>query len=136
MLQGETIAGQGSVAGPRRRESLLSQAPPGLLDYLRRTLVSVDGEAREPELPTHVILDDLGKARLTPFVLEQLYSLIDRASTGGASLIVTSNLSPDRLAARLGDWGDAVLSRVVALRVVEVKGSDHRVAPLERSAAC
>jgi len=72
------------------------------------------------------VLDDGGKTRLTPFTLERLYALVERSSAGGCDLILTSNLSPEAYAGRLGEVGEAVRSRIQGGVAVEVQGPDGR----------
>lgn len=73
-----------------------------------------------------LVLDDLGVERVTDFVAESLYLLIDRRwRDDRRGLIVTSNLSLDQLASRIGD---RLASRIAGLcRVIKLDGSDRRL---------
>lgn len=80
----------------------------------------------DPPFYERLVLDDLGKGRITPFTAERLYALVEGASVGRFDLIATSNFSPEELASRLGEVGEAVLSRLRAGRVVALEGRDLR----------
>lgn len=73
-----------------------------------------------------LVLDDLGVERVTDFMLESLYLLIDRRwRDDRRRLIVTSNSSLDQLASRIGD---RLASRIAGLcRVLKLDGPDHRL---------
>lgn len=76
-----------------------------------------------------VVLDDLGVEKVTDWVREQLYEIVDIRHRRRRPLIVTSNFGPTELASRIGDIaGDRIVSRLVAMsRVVEVQGDDYRM---------
>ena len=95
------------------------------LDFLAEERLAAAGEGILPQYE-RLVLDDGGKTRLTPFTLERLYALVERSSAGGRDLILTSNLSPEAYAARLGEVGEAVRSRIQGGVVVEVQGPDRR----------
>ena len=95
------------------------------LDFLAEERLAAAGEGTLPQYE-RLVLDDGGKTRLTPFTLERLYALVERSSAGGCDLILTSNLSPEAYATRLGEVGEAVLSRIQGGVVVEVQGPDRR----------
>jgi len=95
------------------------------LDLLAEERLAAAGEGVLPQYE-RLVLDDGGKTRLTPFTLERLYALVERSSAGGCDLLITSNLSPEAYAARLGEVGEAVLSRIQGGVAVEVQGSDRR----------
>lgn len=95
------------------------------LDFLAEERLAAAGEGVLPQYE-RLVLDDGGKTRLTPFTLERLYALVERSSAGGCDLIITSNLSPEAYAARLGEVGEAVLSRIQGGVAVEVQGPDRR----------
>ena len=87
-------------------------------------------EAQDPEAPRLLdqvdvlVLDDLGKARLTPFAAEVLFGLVEAAHRKSLDLLLTSNYPPEEAARRLGENAEALLSRVE--RAVEVRGPDRR----------
>ena len=95
------------------------------LDFLAEERLAAAGEGALPQYE-RLVLDDGGKTRLTPFTLERLYALVERSSAGGCDLILTSNLPPEAYAARLGEVGEAVRSRIQGGVVVEVQGPDRR----------
>lgn len=95
------------------------------LDFLAEERLAAVGEGTLP-LYERLVLDDGGKARISPFSAERLYALVEGASAGGCDLILTSNLSPEGFAARLGEVGEAVLSRIRGGVVAEVQGPDRR----------
>ena len=74
-----------------------------------------------------LVIDDLGIGRDTEFAFQTLYEIVDgryMAMKGG--LIVTSNLSLDDLAAKLGD--DRIPSRLASMcKVIRMTGADKRV---------
>lgn len=75
------------------------------------------------ELPL-LALDDLGAENPTPWVCDRLYTLVNRRYLGRRPMIVTSNLSLETLADRLGErtvsrlWGASL--------VVNFRGGDYR----------
>ncbi|MDM7324102.1 MAG: ATP-binding protein [Thermus sp.] len=83
-------------------------------------------EGQDPPLYERLVLDDLGKGRPTPFALERLYALVEGAYVGRYDLILTSNFSPEDLKARLGEVGEAIASRIMGGKTVEVRGGDWR----------
>ncbi|MBO1438618.1 ATP-binding protein [Meiothermus sp. CFH 77666] len=95
------------------------------LDFLAEERLAAVGEGA---LPTYerLVLDDGGKCRLSPFSAERLYALVEGASAGRYDLILTSNLAPEAFATRLGEVGEAVLSRIRGGLVAEVQGPDRR----------
>lgn len=74
-----------------------------------------------------LLVDDLGVGKDTEFAVTTIYEIIDgryRAMSGG--LIITSNLSLDALAQKLGD--DRIPSRLAQMcRVFFISGPDHRL---------
>lgn len=95
------------------------------LDFLAEERLAAAGEGTLPQYE-RLLLDDGGKSRLTPFSTERLYALVEGASAGRHDLIFTSNLAPEAFAVRLGEVGEAVLSRLKGGAVFELKGKDQR----------
>ncbi|GEM82215.1 ATP-binding protein [Meiothermus hypogaeus] len=95
------------------------------LDFLAEERLAAAGEGALPQYE-RLVLDDGGKSRFSPFSSERLYALLERASTGGCDLILTSNLPPEAFSARLGEVGAAVLSRLRGGLTVPVEGPDGR----------
>lgn len=110
----------GKLAGEGRFVRFRSE-----LDFLAEERLAAAGEDVLPSYE-RLMLDDGGKSRLTPFSAERLYALVERSSAGGHDLILTSNLPPETFAARLGEVGEAVLSRLKGGAVFELKGKDQR----------
>ncbi len=95
------------------------------LDFLAEERLAAAGEGILPQYE-RLVLDDGGKARISPFSAERLYALVEGASAGRHDLILTSNLAPEAFAVRLGEVGEAVLSRIRGGLVAEVQGPDRR----------
>jgi DNA replication protein DnaC len=97
-------------AAARRRSGVKATGETDLLDALAG-------------LPL-LALDDLGSENPTPWVRDRLYTLINRRYLGRRPTIVTTNLSLDALAERLGEptvsrlWGASL--------VVKLRGADYR----------
>lgn len=72
-----------------------------------------------------VILDDVGSEKITDWVAETFYLIVNKRYNSGAPTIFTSNLSTQELAERIGD---RTVSRIVEMcDVVELVGGDRRV---------
>lgn len=78
-----------------------------------------------------IALDDLDKIKPTEATAGHLFSAIDARVVAGRRLLVTTNLTPGALAAKIGgDFGEAIASRLVGYcDVVQVGGDDRRLAP-------
>lgn len=74
-----------------------------------------------------LVIDDLGTEKVTEWVEQTLYDLLDRRYGEELETIITSNLDPDRLADHYHNHGTRLVSRIAAMGVVfEVKGEDRR----------
>lgn len=85
-----------------------------------------------------LVLDDLGAERMTPWVGEQLFGLINSRLSGKRKTIITSNYSPSELIARMetvdSKWnviddiqGRRIMSRIHEMcYLVEMGGEDWR----------
>ena len=73
------------------------------------------------------VLDDLGVGKATEFAIENFYDLVDmRDMARRHGLVVTSNLSLDQLAEKMGD--DRLPSRLAGMcRVIHIEGPDGRL---------
>jgi DNA replication protein DnaC len=71
-------------------------------------------------------LDDLGTERTTEWVLEQLYSIIDRRYNDQRSIVVTTNLEEPELYEQLGDRIVSRLTEICGDPLV-LRGKDRRV---------
>ena len=74
-----------------------------------------------------VVLDDLGKQKMTEWVAEQFYTLIDRLWADGKQTVITTNLD----VRRMGDQLDETLvSRILGMcHVVVLQEGDRRLQP-------
>ena len=94
----------------------------------------VAGNAPKPNLltPKTLILDDLGKVKATEFVYETIYAALEGRWSEGRTTVFTANHKPGIVADRLTpasfdrESANAILSRLVAGRVIEVRGRDER----------
>lgn len=85
-------------------------------DHLDRTLLEYKGL---------LILDDLGSEKMTDWVAETFYLILNRRYNDMLPTIVTSNLPVSALAERIGD---RTASRIVEMcDVVEMVGDDRRI---------
>jgi len=83
------------------------------------------GAIRAITAPSAVILDDLDKVNPTEYGREVIFAAIDGRVEAGAPLLVTTNLGPEQIGARLGD---AVKSRLAGYcETVRMVGEDRRV---------
>ncbi len=79
-----------------------------------------------------LILDDLGKVKTSEFVYETLYACLEARWSNGKTTVFTANHKPGIVADRLTpasldtEAADAILSRMIAGRVIEVSGTDRR----------
>lgn len=82
-------------------------------------------------LPSALVLDDIANSgRATEFYYSMFRMVLDEAIKGNRGLIITSNHSPEEAAERISPDprnAQALISRLRAGRVVEVKGADRRV---------
>jgi len=79
-----------------------------------------------------LVLDDLGKERLTPWAVEELYSLLNYRYENMLPVVITTNLSlaqlRERYDAERTQAGQAIVSRITEMcRVVIIKGDDYRL---------
>jgi predicted ATPase len=72
-----------------------------------------------------LILDDLGAEKSTDFAIQALYIIIDRRYARMLPTIITSNLSVDEIAEKVGD---RIASRIAGMcKVIEMQGKDRRI---------
>ena len=72
-----------------------------------------------------LIIDDIGSEKITEWVEETLYAIVNKRYEDVIPTIFTSNLSPEELTKK---YGDRIVSRVVgSCDVVELTGKDKRV---------
>ena len=76
-------------------------------------------------------VDDVGAERSSPWVLEQLYSIVNARYEAERSMTITTNLDLGPLAEQIGD---RTISRLKEMcEAIPIQGTDHRAA-LEHSA--
>jgi len=74
-----------------------------------------------------LVLDDLGAEKVSDFVLQTLYDLLDRRYGECLETIITSNLSLDQLTVHYGSHGDRLASRIAGMGpALVLKGKDRR----------
>ncbi len=105
----------------RRGKLACMVTEPGLMDELR--------EAQRPESDVGIVqvrqryvrapllvLDDLGKARVSEFVAETMFQIVNGREEAGLPIIATTNLEPDQIAERYGPlYGPYIVSRLVGM---------------------
>lgn len=137
-IQGDTGTGKTTLAmlaakaALEARRTVAIYSLPGLLARIRRTF---DGEVGEDSYFTFfnrlvsvdlLHLDDLGAENRTEWVLEQLYSIIDRRYNDRRSIIVTTNLEEPELFEQLGDRIVSRLTEICGDPLV-LTGADKRL---------
>jgi endogenous inhibitor of DNA gyrase (YacG/DUF329 family) len=106
---------------------LLFATMPDLLDRIRATY---NGGERDDVLERALsvpvlVLDDLGTEKVSPWVLEKVYQIINRRYNEQLCTICTTNLAPSQLAKHIGE---RTVSRLMEMcRVVKLDGADRRV---------
>ena len=84
---------------------------------------NADGDVMSFEGP--VIIDDVGSEKITDWVSETFYLMVNKRYNNVAPTIFTSNLNPQDLSERVGD---RTVSRIVEMcDVVELVGADRRL---------
>jgi DNA replication protein DnaC len=85
---------------------------PDWLNALRAAWYDGDAAPPNPSGYQLIVIDDLGAEQSTDWARERIYSLINQRNQTRSPTIITTNLSPDELASRLGR---ATSSRLTAL---------------------
>lgn len=104
--------------------------PPALMRDLRGLEPNEEADRIDRLAHTPVfVLDDLGVGKATEFAVQMLYEIADARSMAYRNgLVVTSNLSLDQLAQKIGD--DRLASRLGGMckgNIYEMKGRDFRI---------
>jgi len=98
---------------------------PALLETIRRSFN--DNQATVDDVATTrriVVLDDLGAEKPSEWVRERLYQIINHRYENDLTTVITSNLSVDDLAKRVGARNS---SRIYELcEAIELRGMDRR----------
>lgn len=123
----EVGAGEGSVA-IEKRPSLEQRfvVVPSFLDRLRSAIQFRDPDDPLPDLfdVDLVVLDDLGREKVSDWASERLYVLVNERYNRRLPTIVTTNYPPSELAER---GYEAIVSRLVeGAAVVPITASDYR----------
>ncbi|MEW6385941.1 MAG: ATP-binding protein [Thermodesulfobacteriota bacterium] len=75
-----------------------------------------------------LVIDDMGAEKVTEWVLQTLYDLIDRRYVEELPTIITSNLSLEGLERHYGTHGNRLGSRILAMGgIYEITGRDRRI---------
>lgn len=134
LLRGQPGNGKTSLAIAILRQ-VLAQRPgrkvrfwnvPWGLYQLRRTCSRMDRVPYLQDLVDQdlIVLDDLGRQQMTPWIAEQLYLLFDELWTGDKQVIITTNLTA---AAFVQTMDPALVSRILGLcHEVPLHGPDRR----------
>lgn len=99
-----------------------------VLTFARMLREAAGGNGPSPIYPclnaSLLILDDWGTERTTDFVLEALEDIVGERYRQMKPMMITSNYTPEQLAAR---YGDRALSRWTDhARIIEMTGRDRR----------
>lgn len=111
-----------------RGQAVAVYSVPRLLSEIRRTY---DGEGTKTldllDQLTEVsllVLDDVGTERSNPWVLEQLYTIINERWQERRAIVLTTNLDPMQMQDQIGE---RAVSRLVGMcETVLIDGVDHR----------
>ena len=137
-LQGGTGTGKTTLAMLVSKAALDSgrtaaiYSLPQLLARIRRTFDDEVGQDSYSTFFNRLVsvdllhLDDLGAENRTEWVLEQLYSIIDRRYSDQRSIVVTTNLEEPELYEQLGDRIVSRLTEICGDPLV-LRGADYRV---------
>lgn len=75
-----------------------------------------------------LVLDDLGSEKITDFVRQTLYDLLDKRYGDMKETLITSNLSLQQFAEEYGSHGDRLASRIAGMgEVLALSGKDKRL---------
>ncbi len=101
---------------------------PNLISCLRKTAfescdVAILNEVDSIYRCDFLFIDDIGTEKLSDFVLQEWYRLIDTRYGNMQKTVFTSNLSPTDLA---NQYGARLASRICSGKSFEIKGSDYR----------
>lgn len=112
------------------RESALFVTVPSLLFEIRATFAGTDATTEKDLVRRHceaglLVLDDLGAEKPSEWVNQTLYLILDRRYAELRKTIVTSNLTLDEIAEKLGD---RLPSRLVGMGgILQLDGPDRRL---------
>jgi DNA replication protein DnaC len=126
-----TLAMLISAEALRQGHSVAIYSLPRLLGMLRETFDD-DSEASLSTLLDRLAavellhIDDVGAEQSSPWVLEQLYTIVNTRYEDGRAMVLTTNLDPPKLREQIGE---RTVSRLVEMCGDQLKldGSDQRV---------
>ncbi|MCL6577035.1 MAG: ATP-binding protein [Kyrpidia sp.] len=74
-----------------------------------------------------LIIDDLGKEKVSDWVQQTVYEIINNRYVNNKSLVITTNMSLGDIRERYQEHGDAIVSRILEMcRGVRLDGPDWR----------
>lgn len=119
----------------KKRVSVVYVSSSDLLTELRAAQFSKNKDSMESKIETlgkapALILDDIGKEKPTEWVQSMYYRLIDLRYRNNLLTGFNSNYYPKELDERLGEFGEATLSRILGMTkdyFLHSKDYDHRV---------
>ena len=120
-----------SAEALRQGHSVAIYSLPRLLGLLRETF-SDESEASLSTLLGRLAavellhIDDVGAEQSSPWVLEQLYTIVNTRYEDGRAIVLTTNLSPPELQAQIGE---RTVSRITEMcgDPLLLKGTDQRI---------
>lgn len=111
-------------------ESVLFGGVVSLLGMIQATYSGQGDEAaimRQLSTVRYLVIDDIGKEKVSEWVEQTLYRVIDARYGEELPLIVTSNWTPDQLEKRYPTVGAAIVSRLAEMCLyAEMHGKDRR----------
>ena len=128
-----TLAMLISAEALRQGHSVAIYSLPRLLGLLRGSF-SEESEASLSQLLDRLAavellhIDDVGAEQSSPWVLEQLYTMINTRYEDGGSVVLTTNLGPLELQKQIGKRTVSRLSEMCGEAPLLLKGTDERVA--------
>ncbi|MFA6325044.1 MAG: ATP-binding protein [Candidatus Paceibacterota bacterium] len=102
-----------------------------LISFLKEDVVSTQGSSIESNLSTILnhkgllIIDDLGSQKMTEWVQDRIYEIVNKRYEDVVPTIFTSNLSMQDLS---GVIGDRITSRIIgSCNIIKLDGEDRRL---------
>lgn len=118
----------------RGREAGIFVRAVDLFKELRASFGGDAGDAEKAILDRYgretpfLVLDDLGTEKISEWVEQTLYDLVDARYAGLLATLITSNLNLDQIAVHYPNHGDRLASRIAGLgEELEIRGRDRRL---------
>jgi DNA replication protein DnaC len=127
-----TLAMLISAEALRQGHSVAIYSLPRLLGLLRETFDD-DSEASLSTLLDRLAavellhIDDVGAEQSSPWVLEQLYTIVNTRYEDGRAIVLTTNLDPPRLREQIGERTVSRITEMCGEVPLLLKGTDQRV---------